>query len=306
MPRRSTRRHTTGDLAVAPSAVATAIAGVATVAAVAGTAVAVAVLPALAAGPAGASTPSSTITTSTSTSSSTAKAAKPTPGAEYAAAIKAARGHGVHFHSTATENGTTINVIGDTGATSGAQTITVKKGSTLEHVQVLRVGATGYVKANNTALHNLIGLTSAESSKYAGRWMYFPASNTALDALIGGLLEKDVSSELQMSGPYTYAVKRGGRRPIGHRDPRQRRRREWTEGPTDPLRTGERSGPSAGGGDEPRTAQEFVRHPWHSDVLELGRKEGRDPTGARRLVAQDRQRAGLGKLDGRVGLSSSG
>ncbi len=219
MPRRSTRRYTTGDVEVETSAVATAIAGVATLAAVAGTAVAVAVLPALAADPAGASTPTSTISTSTSTSASTAKTAKPTPGAEYAAAIKAARGHGVHFHSTATENGTTIDVIGDTGATSGAQTITVRKGSTLEHVQVVRVGPTGYVKANTTALHNVIGLTSAESSKYAGRWMYFPASNTALDALIGGLLEKDVSSELQMSGPYTYAVNAavGGQSAIGIR-----------------------------------------------------------------------------------------
>jgi hypothetical protein len=197
MPPSSTRRPTNRVIAVARSAAATTVAGVATA-----TVVTVALLPTVSAGQAEASTPTSTITTSTST----AKPTPATPGAEYAAALKAARNRSVHFHSTATENGTTIDVVGDTGATSGAQTITVKKGSVVEHVQVVRLGPTGYVRANNAALHNVIGLTSAQSSKYSDRWMYFPASNTALDALVGGLLEKDVSSELQMSGPYTYAV----------------------------------------------------------------------------------------------------
>jgi hypothetical protein len=214
MPRRSIRRHTSRDVTRATPAVAAALAGVA-----------VALLPTFSAGSAGASTSTSTTAAghsgsnnSTSTSSPTAKPAKPTAGAEYAAALKAARGQGVHFHSTATENGTTIDVIGDTGATSGAQTITVKRGSVVEHVQVVRVGPTGYVKANNPALHNVIGLTSAQSSKYSGHWLYFPASNTALDALIGGLLEKDVSSELQMRGPYSYATgtTSGGQGTVGH------------------------------------------------------------------------------------------
>jgi hypothetical protein len=181
---------------------------------VAAAALAAALLPTVAAAPAGASTPTSTMSSAGSTNSSSSstpptstsksKSARPTAAAEYAAAIKAARGQDVHFHSTATENGTTIDVVGDSGSTSGAQTITVRNGSVFEHMQVVRTGPTGYVKANNTALHNVIGLTSAQSSKYAGRWLYFPASNTALDALIGGLLDKDVNGELQMRGPYSY------------------------------------------------------------------------------------------------------
>jgi DNA-binding NarL/FixJ family response regulator len=172
MPRRSIRRHATAAVVVLLPVAAAAFA-LATLAAEA---------PAAAA----------------STSS------KPAPGAEYTATIKATHGHAVHFVSTATENGTTIHVVGDAGATSGMQTITVKRGSVDEHVQVVRVGPTGYVDANDAALRNVVGLTSAQSCKYAGRWMSFPASNTALDALIGGLLNSDIASELQMRGPYSY------------------------------------------------------------------------------------------------------
>jgi hypothetical protein len=202
---------------VATAAVAAAAVAAAALAVAAGAAT---LLPSIAveATPAGASTTTSTTgLISSHTSTSTAKTTKPSAAAEYAAAITAAKGHGVHFHSTATENGTTIDVVGDSGATSGTQTITVKKGPVLEHVQVIRVGPTGYVRANKTALHNVIGLTPAQSSKYAGHWLSFPASNTALDALIGGLLEKDVSSELQMRGPYSYAVNAtvGGKGAIG-------------------------------------------------------------------------------------------
>ena len=204
MPRRSTRRHATLSIAVLPAA-ALALAALAVVPAAAGTPMAAA---------------NTTSTTATSGSSTTGTStAKPSPGTVYAAAIKAARGQGVHFVSTATEAGTTINVVGDTGATSGAQTITVKRGSVVEHVHAVIVGATGYVNGNNAALRNVIGLTSAQSSKYAGRWLSFPTSSTALDSLVGGLLDKDVASELQMHGPYSYAPSTtiGGQRAVGIR-----------------------------------------------------------------------------------------
>jgi hypothetical protein len=212
MPRRSARRHATDAAAVivGTSALTTSTVARATAAAVA--TAAVALLPALAAAPAGASTPSTSSTTSPTS-------ARPTAGAEYQAALKAARGKSVHFASSATENGTTINVAGDAGTTSGEQTITVRKGSVVEHVHVVRVGAAGYVNGNNAALHNVIGLTPAQSSKYAGHWLSFPASNTALDALISGLLIKDVSSELQMHGPFSYVPNAtiGGQAALGIR-----------------------------------------------------------------------------------------
>jgi hypothetical protein len=129
-----------------------------------------------------------------------------TPQAEYQAAIKAASNLGVHFVSVASQGGVTIHVTGDTGATSGAQTLTVTNGKLSEHVSAMVVGSTGYVKANSTALHYVIGLGTSQSNKYANKWLSFPTSNSGLEQLVSGLLNSQVSAEVQMSGPYTYGA----------------------------------------------------------------------------------------------------
>jgi len=134
-------------------------------------------------------------------------ATTPSAQSKYLSAINAAGAQGVHFASSAKQSGVTIQVDGDTGATSGEQTLTVsKKGSASEHVTAMVVGSTGYVKGDKTALHNVIGLTNALSAKYAGTWLSFPTSNSALGQLVGGLLNSEVTGELQMSGPYTYGA----------------------------------------------------------------------------------------------------
>jgi hypothetical protein len=126
------------------------------------------------------------------------------PQAEYQAAIKAASNLGVHFASVASQNNVTIHVTGDTGATSGTQTLTVTNGKLSEHVNAMVIGSTGFVKANATALRYVIGLSTSQSNKYANKWLYFPTSNSGLDQLVSGLLNSQVSDEVQMSGPYTY------------------------------------------------------------------------------------------------------
>ena len=125
---------------------------------------------------------------------------------QYQAAIKAVGTQGVHFSSTARQSGTSITVHGDTGATSGTQTLVVKNGSLTEHLTALLVGPNGYINANATALHHVIGLTSAQSSKYAGTWLSFPTSNNGLAQLITGLLNSQVPRELEMTGPFTYGT----------------------------------------------------------------------------------------------------
>jgi hypothetical protein len=129
-----------------------------------------------------------------------------TPSAQslYQAALKAAGGENVHFASSATQDGVSIDVDGDTGNTSGAQTLTVTKGKTVEHVRAMVVGSTGYINGNETALHNVIGLTTKQAHTYAGKWLSFPTSNTALATLVQGLLTSQVPDELQMGGPFTY------------------------------------------------------------------------------------------------------
>ena len=133
-------------------------------------------------------------------------AGNPSAQSEYQAVLKAVGNQGVHFSSVASQSGVTIHVDGDTGTTTGAQTLTVKKGSLSEQVTAMVVGSTGYVKANAAALHNVIGLTNAQSHKYAGKWLSFPTTNSALGQLVGGLLNSQVASELQMSGPYSYGT----------------------------------------------------------------------------------------------------
>ena len=123
--------------------------------------------------------------------------------AEYKAAVAAVGKQGVHFSSTAVQNGIRLQIAGDTGTTSGTQSITIRRGSTNEHMTATVVGPTGYVNGNNAALHNVIGLTTAQSSKYAGKWLSFPTSSS-LGTLVSGLLNKDVASELAMTGPFTF------------------------------------------------------------------------------------------------------
>lgn len=139
-------------------------------------------------------------------SAGAASTGAPTAQSLYDAAIKAASNQGVHFTSLATQNGITIHVSGDTGATSGAQTLTVTNGRLTEHVSAIVVGPTGYVNANSTALHYVIGLSTSKSNKYANKWLSFPTSNAGLEQLVSGLLNSQVVSELEMSGPYTYGT----------------------------------------------------------------------------------------------------
>jgi hypothetical protein len=133
-------------------------------------------------------------------------ASAPSAQSEYQAALKAVGTQGVHFSSVASQAGVTIHVDGDTGTTSGSQTLTVKRGSLTEQVTAMVVGSTGYVKANATALRNVIGLTSAQSHKYAGTWLSFPTTNSSLGQLVSGLLNSQVASELQMNGPFSYGT----------------------------------------------------------------------------------------------------
>ena len=147
---------------------------------------------------------SSTTTTASTTTTTTPSLSTLSPQAAYAAALKAAGRQSVHFESELSQGGVTIEVSGDSGANSGAQTITVTRGNLREHVKAMVVGQTGYISANATALRYVVGLTSAQSSKYANKWLSFPTSNAGLAELVAGLENAQVANELQMTGPFSY------------------------------------------------------------------------------------------------------
>jgi hypothetical protein len=123
--------------------------------------------------------------------------------AKYQAAMKAASAQNVHYVSKATEQGVTLEVIGDTGRTSGSQVLEVQNGSTVEDLAVVLIGSTGYLRGNVAALETVLGLTSKQSATYANKWLSFPTSNTSLAELVSGLRDSEVPGELQMTGPYS-------------------------------------------------------------------------------------------------------
>jgi hypothetical protein len=125
---------------------------------------------------------------------------------EYQAAVNAATNQTVHFVSDVTEGNVTLHGSADVGATSGQQVLTVKNGKIIEQMTAKVVGSTGYVNGNRAALANIIQLTPAQSKKYAGQWLSFPASNPALAGLVGGLVKTQVATELGIEGPYTFAT----------------------------------------------------------------------------------------------------
>lgn len=124
--------------------------------------------------------------------------------AEYKAAMNSVGSQGVHFSSNASQQGATITVVGDTGTSSGAETIVVKKGNLTEQMHAMVIGSTAYLNGNSAALQRVLGLKSATASKYAGTWLSFPAKTNGLSSLVAGLLNSQVGNEMRMDGPYHY------------------------------------------------------------------------------------------------------
>jgi hypothetical protein len=121
----------------------------------------------------------------------------------YKAALAYAGTQNVHYVSKATQQGAILQVVGDTGSTSGKESLVVTEGSTVEKLTTVLVGSTGYIQANSSALKTILGLTSKQSTTYANRWLSFPAGNQSLGQLVSGLRNKDVATELELAGPYT-------------------------------------------------------------------------------------------------------
>jgi hypothetical protein len=122
--------------------------------------------------------------------------------AKYQAALKEAT-QNVHFITKTTQQGITLEAIGDTGKTSGSQVLAVQDGSVTEELAVVLIGSTGFLKGNESALERVLGLTTAQSSTYMNKWLSFPTSNDSLSELVGGLRDSEIASELAMTGPYT-------------------------------------------------------------------------------------------------------
>jgi hypothetical protein len=124
--------------------------------------------------------------------------------ATYNAAVAYAGTQDVHYVSNATQGTAVLKVIGDTGPTSGALSLTVKHGATSERLSAKVIGSTGYLLGNAAALTGIIGVTAKQGTTYANKWLSFPTGNQTLDQLVSGLRNKDVAAELKLSGPFVF------------------------------------------------------------------------------------------------------
>ncbi|HSZ37800.1 MAG TPA: hypothetical protein VK773_11975 [Acidimicrobiales bacterium] len=123
---------------------------------------------------------------------------------EYQDAVKAATDQSVHFATDVLQGNVSLEQTGDAGASTGSESLTIRNGKQTEQMSAEVVGKTGYVKGNKTGLQNILGLTAAQSGKYADQWLSFPISNSNLAQLVAGLLRSQVATELSFSGPYTF------------------------------------------------------------------------------------------------------
>jgi hypothetical protein len=123
---------------------------------------------------------------------------------EYQAALKAATAQNVHFVSRTIEQGERVDEVGDTGRSSGSLLVDVQSGAPTQRLSIILVGSKGYVEGNDPAMEKILGLTTAQATEYANRWLSFPTSDASLNVLVSGLLTSHIASEIQMSGPYTF------------------------------------------------------------------------------------------------------
>lgn len=134
-------------------------------------------------------------------------ASAPTESAQsqYQAAVKAATNQTVHFQTHVIAGNVTLFQSGDAGDTSGSESITVHNGMITEHMTAEVVGKMGYLNGNKAAVQNILQLTSAQASKYAGKWLSFSVASSPYSQFIGGLLKSQVATELSFSGPFAFA-----------------------------------------------------------------------------------------------------
>jgi hypothetical protein len=145
-------------------------------------------------------------------------AAATSPAGVYGAAIVAAEAQkSVHYVSTSNLGGNRETIVGDAAVDRGIQRITFTHAGTTGHVTVIVAKAAAYVRGDAFTLRNFMALTSAQVSRYAGRW--FSVRSPSLEYAVVAVQMRSFVNELTMPGPFTAvpATTVGGRRVTGVR-----------------------------------------------------------------------------------------
>jgi hypothetical protein len=135
-----------------------------------------------------------------------AAAAATSPADLYRSAIAAASAkQSVHYVSVSKLGANAETMVGDATLDRGIQRITFTQGGTTGHVTVVVVKAVAYVRGDAFTLINYMGLSSAQASRYDGRWFSLKPPSGAYGVVAEAVRMGSFLSELQMPGPYTAA-----------------------------------------------------------------------------------------------------
>ena len=133
-----------------------------------------------------------------------AAAAATSPAGVYGAAIVAAEAQkSVHYVSTSNLAGNRETIVGDAAVDRGVQRITFTHAGTTGHVTVIVAKTVAYVRGDAFTLRNYMALTSAQVSRYAGRWFSLRSPNLAYAVVAEAVRMRSFVNELTMPGPFT-------------------------------------------------------------------------------------------------------
>jgi hypothetical protein len=102
--------------------------------------------------------------------------------------------HSVHYATRTVVGNALLTLAGDVAATNGRQQVGMKVGKATGHATILVLDQTAYVQGNANGLQFLLGLTKAQASSYAGRWISILRGDkhynqTAGDVTLGSFLQ---------------------------------------------------------------------------------------------------------------------
>jgi hypothetical protein len=108
----------------------------------------------------------------------------------------------VHFTLLGTSGGKTETIVGDASATDGREIITA--GAVMIQAEV--IGGKAFVKGNTGGLEDQMGLSAANASTYAGRWISIATTDAPYSSITRAVTLASTLSELQPTGDLTLTA----------------------------------------------------------------------------------------------------
>ncbi|MGA2529267.1 MAG: hypothetical protein ABSG36_08925 [Acidimicrobiales bacterium] len=101
-----------------------------------------------------------------------------------------------HFVEVASTTASSVSIVGDVGSSSGEQRITVSESGESGHITLLLADKTAYFSGDTFGLEGFTGMSKADATPLAGKWIAVPSSNSTFSALSASLAVKTAAAQL--------------------------------------------------------------------------------------------------------------